>query len=212
MHMLENIEVLCHSSIRITRNKVMYIDPYNVDKNYNDADVIFITHDHFDHFSEEDIKKVMKDNTVIVMPKGMYEKAIKLGFLDDTIIEVEPNQRNEEQGIAYETVPAYNVNKQFHPKGNGWVGYILTIDGVRYYIAGDTDITEENKQVQCDVAFVPVGGTYTMTAQEAAELVNIIKPSVAVPIHYGSVVGSEQDAENFISNLGEEIQGIILMN
>ena len=114
--MLENIEVLCHSSIRITRNKVMYIDPYNVDKNYNDADVIFITHDHFDHFSEEDIKKVMKDNTVIVMPKGMYEKAIKLGFPDDTIIEVEPNQRNEEQGIAYETVPAYNVNKQFHPK------------------------------------------------------------------------------------------------
>lgn len=211
MHMLENIEVLCHSSIRITRNKVMYIDPYNVDKNYNDADVIFITHDHFDHFSEEDIKKVMKDNTVIVMPKGMYEKAIKLGFLDDTIIEVEPNQRNEEQGIAYETVPAYNVNKQFHPKGNGWVGYILTIDGVRYYIAGDTDITEENKQVQCDVAFVPVGGTYTMTAQEAAELVNIIKPKIAVPIHYGSVVGSKQDAEDFVSALDEGIQGMAIM-
>ena len=211
MHMLENIEVLCHSSIRITRNKVMYIDPYNVDKNYNDADVIFITHDHFDHFSEEDIKKVMKDNTVIVMPKGMYEKAIKLGFPDDTIIEVEPNQRNEEQGIAYETVPAYNVNKQFHPKGNGWVGYILTIDGVRYYIAGDTDITEENKQVQCDVAFVPVGGTYTMTAQEAAELVNIIKPKIAVPIHYGSVVGSKQDAEDFVSALDEGIQGMAIM-
>ena len=211
MYMLENIEVLYHSSIRINREKVMYIDPYNVDKNYNDADVIFITHDHFDHFSEEDIKKVMKDNTVMVVPKGMYEKATGLGFTDDTIIEVEPNQRNEIQGIAFETIPAYNVNKQFHPKENGWVGYILTIDGVRYYIAGDTDITEENKQVQCDVAFVPVGGTYTMTAQEAAELVNIIKPNIAVPIHYGSVVGSKQDAENFVSALDEGIQGMAIM-
>lgn len=115
------------------------------------------------------------------------------------------------QGIKFETIPAYNTNKTFHPKENYWVGYIITLDGIRYYIAGDTDITEENRKVKCDVAFVPVGGTYTMNYSEAAELVNIIKPKIAVPIHYGSVVGTKQDATNFIKLLHSSIKGIILM-
>ena len=115
------------------------------------------------------------------------------------------------QGIKFETIPAYNTNKTFHPKENGWVGYIIIINGIRYYIAGDTDITEENKQVKCDVAFVTVGGTYTMDFKEAASLINEIKPKIAIPIHYGSIVGTEQDAIDFIKLLHPSIKGIILM-
>ena len=115
------------------------------------------------------------------------------------------------KGIKFETIPAYNTNKTFHPKKNGWVGYIIIINGIRYYIAGDTDITEENKKVKCDVAFVPVGGTYTMNFKEAANLINEIKPKIAIPIHYGSVVGTEHDSIDFIRLLHREIKGIILM-
>ena len=115
------------------------------------------------------------------------------------------------QGIKFLTVPAYNINKPFHPKANGWVGYIIIINGVRYYIAGDTDITEANKKVECDVAFVPVGGTYTMDFKEAASLVNEIMPQIAVPTHYGSVVGTKQDATEFIKLLRPQIKGVILM-
>ena len=179
--MLEGIEVLCHSSIRINKEKVIYIDPFRIDKNYNDADLIFITHDHYDHYSEEDI---------------------------DT---VEPYDVDMELGIKFEAIPAYNTNKQFHPKENGWVGYIIEIQGIKYYIAGDTDITEENRKVKCDVTFVPVGGTYTMDFKEAAMLINEIKPKIAIPTHYGSVVGTKQDATDFIKLLHPEIKGIILM-
>ena len=115
------------------------------------------------------------------------------------------------QGIKFETIPAYNTNKTFHPKENDWVGYIIDIKGVKYYISGDTDITEESKKVKCNVAFVPVGGTYTMDAKEAAQLINIIKPEIAIPIHYGSVVGTNEDAEEFIKNLNPLIKGVILM-
>ena len=107
---------------------------------------------------------------------------------------------------------AYNIDKPFHPKENNWLGYIIEIDGIRYYIAGDTDITEENKKVKCDVAFVPVGGTYTMDFKEAAQLINIIKPKFAIPVHYGSVVGSKQDATDFIKLLYPTIKGINLIN
>ena len=114
------------------------------------------------------------------------------------------------QGIKFETVLAYNTNKAFHPKENEWVGYIIEIKGIRYYIAGDTDITEENKKVKCDVAFVPVGGTYTMDFKEAAYLINEIKPKIAVPTHYGDIVGKNQDATDFIRLLHPLTKGIIL--
>ena len=178
--MLENIEVLYHSSIRINKEKTIYIDPFKIDRNYNDADIVFITHDHYDHYSEEDIDKVINENTIIT---------------------VEPNEKYMVQGIKFETIPAYNTNKTFHPKENGWVGYIITLDDIRYYIAGDTDITEENRKIKCDVAFVPVGGTYTIDFKEAAQLINEIQPKIAVPIHYGSVVGTKQDATDFIKLL-----------
>ena len=209
--MLENIEVLYHSSIRINKEKIIYIDPFKIDKNYNDADIVFITHDHYDHYSEEDIDKVKKEDTVIIAPEELLTKLLRKGINKNAIITVEPNKNYMVQGIKFETISAYNTNKTFHPKENGWVGYIIIINGIRYYIAGDTDITEENKQVKCDVAFVPVGGTYTMDFKEAAYLINEIKPKIAIPIHYGSIVGTEQDAIDFIRLLHPEIKGIILM-
>ena len=209
--MLKNIEVLYHSSIRINKEKTIYIDPFKIDRNYNDADIVFITHDHYDHYSEEDIDKVINENTTIIIPEELLTKLLKKGINKNAIITVEPNEKYVVQGIKFETIPAYNTNKTFHSKKNGWVGYIIIINGIRYYIAGDTDITEENKKVKCDVAFVPVGGTYTMDFKEAANLINEIKPKIAIPIHYGSVVGTEQDAIDFIRLLHPEIKGIILM-
>ena len=209
--MLENVEVLCHSSIRINKEKTIYIDPFKIEKNYNDADIVFITHDHYDHYSEEDIDKVINENTIIIIPEELLTKLLRKGINKNAIITVEPNEKYVVQGIKFETIPAYNTNKTFHPKENGWVGYSITLDDIRYYIAGDTDITEENRKVKCDVAFVPVGGTYTTDFKEAAQLINEIQPKIAVPIHYGSVVGTKQDATDFIKLLNPSIKGIILM-
>ena len=209
--MLNNIEVLFHSSIRIIENKVIYFDPYNIDKNYNDADIVFITHDHYDHYSKQDIGKVKTEKTVFVIPKNMINKLISDGIDEKLIITVEPNKKYSIKDIEFETVPAYNTNKPFHPKENEWVGYKITLNNIRYYITGDTDITKENKNVKCDVAFVPVGGTYTMDYKEAAELINHIHPKIAVPIHYGSVVGTKKDAIEFIKLLDDGIEGKILI-
>lgn len=209
--MLKGIEVLCHSSIRIEKGNVIYFDPFEIKRKYNDADLIFITHDHYDHYSEEDIDKIRKENTIIIVPEQLLEKVIKLGFEKDNIMIVKPNEKYEIEGMQIETIPAYNVNKPFHPKQDGWVGYILVIEGIRYYIAGDTDITSENQNVKCDVAFVPVGGTYTMDSKEAAKLANHILPKMAVPIHYGEIVGTKQDAIDFVNLLDSEIECKILI-
>ena len=209
--MLEDIEVLYHSSIRMNKEKMIYIDPYHIEKNYNDADMIFITHDHYDHYSEEDIDKVRKNNTIFIVPENLLNKLIKKGMNDENIITLDPGDAEKIDGIKVEAIHSYNIDKTFHPKENNWLGYVIEIDGVRYYIAGDTDITEENKKIKCDVAFVPVGGTYTMNFSEAAQLINIIKPKIAVPIHYGSVVGTKQDATDFIKLLYPTTKGTILM-
>ena len=209
--MKDNIKVICHSCIKISTEKTIYIDPFKIKEKLNDADIIFITHSHYDHFSEEDILKIKNESTIIVITNDLVEKSIQLGFKKENIIEVKPNQNYKIGELKFETIPAYNVNKNFHPKENNWVGYILELNKQRYYIAGDTDITEENKKVKCDVAFVPVGGTYTMTATEAAELVNLIKPKVAIPIHYGEIVGTEQDANKFKQELDTDIKCKILI-
>ncbi len=209
--MLKDIDVLCHSCIRINKRKVIYIDPFRIKNVNKDADIIFITHDHYDHYSEEDIEKIKKSDTMIVAPKDLFDKLLKAAFQEGCIVLVEPNKKYEVDGICFETVSAYNVNKKFHPKENQWVGYILELQGKRYYIAGDTDITDENKKVKCDVAFVPVGGTYTMNSKEAADLINEIKPQIAVPIHYGSIVGSIEDAKEFSKLLNSKIRCEILI-
>ncbi len=209
--MIENLEVLCHSSIRLSKGKTIYFDPFKIKDKYNDADYIFITHSHFDHYSEEDINKIRKEDTIIVAPKDLINKIRLNRFRDENVIIVRANNTYETDDLKFKTIPAYNVNKQFHEKQNGWVGYIVEIDGIKYYVAGDTDITEENRKVECDVALVPVGGTYTMVAEEAAQLVNEIKPKYAVPIHYGEIVGTNEDAQKFINLLDDEIQGKILL-
>ena len=207
--MLENFKVLCHSSIKYDGEKVIYIDPFKIKEESKDADIIFITHSHYDHFSKEDINKIKKEDTIIVITKDLEKEALNLGF--KKIIVVEPNKEYEIEDIKVETIPAYNINKKFHPKGNNWVGYIIHINGVSYYIAGDTDITEENKSVKCDVAFVPIGGTFTMNYEESASLVNEIKPKIVVPIHYGEIVGTKQDAEKFKELIDKNIKCEILI-
>ena len=210
--MLNNIEWLGHATIKMSNSdKIIYIDPYNLEGTYSDSDVIFVTHSHYDHFSEEDILKVKKETTKIVVTEELYQKTLDLGFDEENITTVKPNEEYEIEGIKFSTVPSYNVNKKFHPKENNWVGYIIEINNVKYYIAGDTDITEENKKVQCDVALLPVGGTYTMTAEEAAELANIIQPKIVVPIHYGAIVGTQSDAEKFKELVKATIQSEIMI-
>ena len=190
--MLKGIECLGHSTIKINKsNKIIYIDPYNIKNGLNDADYIFITHNHYDHFSEVDIKKVKNNETIIIITEDLYTNTLKLGFNGMNIITVKPNENYQVDGIKFSTISAYNTNKTFHPKENEWVGYIIELENSKYYIAGDTDITDENKKVKCDVAFVPVGGTYTMDFKEAAHLINEIKPKIAVPIHLSLIHISE---------------------
>ncbi len=203
--MLENIEVLCHSCIKFRKGQVIYFDPFKIEKEYHDADIIFITHGHYDHYSEEDINKVRKEGTRIIAPIDLLDKLLTLGFTNEDIILVKPNEKYQVNHLSFKTIPAYNINKDFHPKKNNWVGYLLTINNITYYIAGDTDITEENKQVKCDVAFVPVGGTYTMTVEESAELINEIKPKIAVPTHYGSIIGTKENGLHFAKLLNSDI-------
>ena len=193
-----NIEVLCHSSIRIEgEDKIIYLDPYRIKEEKNDADIICITHSHYDHFSEEDILKVKKEETSIVVTNDLVDKAKVLGFKEGNITVVMPNNSYKILGIQISTILAYNINKKFHPKENNWVGYILKLEGKSIYVAGDTDITEENKNVKCDIALIPVGGTYTTDYKEAAELVNIVKPEIAIPMHYAELVGTKEDGINF---------------
>ncbi len=210
--MLENIQILYHSSIRINTEKIIYIDPFNICKENHDADIIMITHDHYDHYSEEDINKVKKSDTILVVPEKLERKLLKNEISQNQIVTVKPNEKYIVEGFKIETIPAYNINKKFHPKENNWVGYIIEVEKIRYYIAGDTDITEENRKINCDIALVPVGGTYTMDFKEAAKLINEIKPHIAIPIHYGSIVGTNEDANKFIKLLNDPIQGKILMN
>ena len=190
----------------------MYVDPFQMSEAPQDADFIFITHDHFDHFSPEDIAKAGNENTVLIVPEKMREKAREADTLVGSIVTVKPGEKKETAGLVFETVPAYNTLKPFHPKRAGWVGYIVTLDGRRVYVAGDTDATKEAKAVVCDIAMVPVGGTYTMDAKKAAELVNTIRPQVAVPIHYGNIVGSKKDAEEFASLADPSIRVEIKMD
>ena len=202
--MLDNIEVLIHSSIKFSKDIIIYFDPYKINKDYHDADIIFITHSHYDHYSPLDIKKVIKDNTIIVCPKDVKEELLKLNIKN--IIEVVPNKDYEVLNIKFKTIPAYNINKNFHPKENNWVGYLINYNNVKYYIAGDTDITEENKNIICDVAFVPIGGTFTMDYKEAASLINEIQPKIAVPTHYGLIVGNKDDGIKFSKLLNNSIE------
>lgn len=187
----EKIKWLGHASFRIEGSKTtVYIDPWKL-KTALPADVICITHSHYDHLSEEDVKKIRKPTTVILGPadcKGRFGDAFKT---------VAPGASHTVGDVVVEAVPAYNTDKDFHPKKNNWVGYIVTVDGVRIYHSGDTDVIQEMGDFRVDVALLPVGGTYTMTVKQAADAVKKLKPKVAVPMHCGDIVGTFQDREAF---------------
>ena len=198
--MIENIEVFTQSSIRIMSSKgAIYLDPFQMKQEPHDANYILITHDHYDHFSVDDIKKVAKETTILVVPEKMEDDVRELANDVASVVTVSPGIYKEISGLEIETIPAYNTVKPFHPRRAEWVGYILRVDGKRIYIAGDTGLTKEAKQVKCDIALLPIGGTYTMDAKRAAELANTIRPEYVIPTHYGTIVGKPSDGQTFAS-------------
>lgn len=177
----------------------VYIDPWEVTTS-DPADLIVLTHAHFDHFSPDDIAKVRTPKTVVVAPRDVALE------LPGEVTAVEPGQTLEAAGVHLETVPAYNIVEErleAHPRANNWVGYILTLGGHVYYHAGDTDHVPELDRIRTDVAFLPIGGTYTMGPSEAGGLARTIAPRLAVPMHYGFVVGSQSDVEEFRREAGD---------
>jgi L-ascorbate metabolism protein UlaG (beta-lactamase superfamily) len=192
-----NIHWLGHDSFRIDGDGiVIYVDPYRL-KEGPKADLILITHDHMDHASPEDVARIRKADTVIVTVATAAAK------LSGEIRIVKPGDELTVKGVAIKAVPAYNVNKfrspgvPFHPQAAGYVGYVVTVQGVAIYHAGDSDHIPEMKDLHPDVALLPVSGTYVMTAEEAAEAAAAIGPRVAVPMHVGEGIGSLSDARRF---------------
>ena len=211
MDQLARFSINCHSSIRCGGDTVLWFDPYRVAAEPHDGDVIFVTHSHSDHLSPDDIRRVMKPDAVLVLPESCRQAALDTGFAARQLMPVRPGARYEVRGVTFETVPAYNLNKKFHPRANNWVGYVVTVDGLRFYVAGDTDDTPEARAVRCDAAFLPAGGTYTMTAREAAALAAYIRPQAAVPTHYGCIVGERTDGAAFAAALPADISAVQLI-
>ena len=198
---LKRICWLGHDGFRIEGEKVIYFDPYQITATVP-ADIIFISHEHYDHCSVEDIQKIQKKDTVIVTNSS------SAGNLSGDVRVVKPGDKFTIDTVPVEVVPSYNVDKEFHPKTSGMLGFIVTIDGVRIYHAGDTDFIPEMKNIHADIALLPVSGTYVMTAEEAAEAALTIKPVVVIPMHFGCIVGSEADAKLF----AEKLEGKIKVN
>jgi L-ascorbate metabolism protein UlaG (beta-lactamase superfamily) len=186
---------LGHSSMMIKADgKNIFIDPWKL-KNFDDkADIILITHPHYDHYSETEIQKISTTKTYIYSCKEVISKtSLKNKQL------VEPYGDIINGDIKIKAFPAYNINKDFHPQKNNWMGFIIDYLDTKIYISGDTDFTNEMRQLSVNVAIIPIGGTYTMTEIEAADFVNTIKPDIAIPIHWGDIVGTKENAEKFKS-------------
>jgi len=212
-----DIRWLGHSGFLIKNHKVIYIDPYNIKADSEKADIILITHSHYDHCSVADIKSIIKEGTKILLTADSQSKITRFN-IPINIYVIESNQELVFGELKISAMPAYNVDKPFHSKEEGWVGYIIKMDDVVIYHAGDTDFIPEMQKLtghkQSDkkfIALLPVGGRFTMSAEEAAEAAKLIKPSIAIPMHYGSVAGNKEDAEDFIKLCNENgIDAVIL--
>lgn len=207
---LQGVSVITHSAVRIQKAITVYVDPFEIADDPHDADIICCTHDHYDHFSPKDIRKVKNDSTVLILTPSCSDELLD-EFDDSHIIRVLPNQSFTCKGIHIETVRAYNVHNSFHPYANNYVGYVLETDGCRYYIVGDSDANEDVLKTRCDVIFIPVGGKYTMDAKEAAKAVNQMDIAAAIPTHYGSITGDKSDGETFKSLLDDPKKGVIML-
>lgn len=201
--LLQGIEWLGHASFRIRGEKVVYVDPWQISGG-TPADVILVTHGHRDHLSPEDIAKIRTPETVVVCSASCADE------LEGPVRAVKPGDVVEAAGLRIEVVPAYNVNKPNHPKEAGHVGYIIEAEGRRIYHAGDTDLIPEMDEIRCDVALLPIGGTYTMDAKEAAEALKHIGPKVAIPMHWGRIVGRPDDAQRFGELAPASVQVVVL--
>lgn len=206
---VDNVKIFCHNSVMINASKKIYIDPFKIEENFNDADYIFCTHSHYDHYSEEDITKLIKNNTILFVTQDIYEQAINFIGDEKRVFCVVPNKEYDMDSLKIYTVPAYNINKKFHPREKGWVGYIISIDNVTYYIAGDTDNVPEIRDINCDIAFLPVGGIYTMDVEEAICLSEKINAKCIIPTHYGLIVGNKDDGEKLKKMVTKKVEVLI---
>ena len=186
-------EVIHHASIKFTGNKIIYFDPYKIEDELHDADYIFITHDHYDHYDLDSINNIRKATTKIIVPKCLEN--------EDNYLVVEPNKEYKVDDLYFKTISSYNTNKSFHPKEKEYVGYNILLDDKYYYIMGDTDRTPEAENVKADVCFIPIGGVYTMDVYEAIDYINDTKPTKAIPIHYGLIVGDKSLSNTFKENI-----------
>ncbi|MBU0612391.1 MBL fold metallo-hydrolase [Patescibacteria group bacterium] len=198
MKIINHLIWLGHAAFQISLSNIIYIDPYELEDDLPKADYIFITHEHFDHCSPEDINKIIKDSTQIVATKQCERK------IDGNVKYIEVGDRFYMDKMKVEVVTAYNIDKfrepglPYHPKEEGKVGYILNLNGERIYHAGDTDFIPEMHEIKnIDIALLPVSGKYTMTAEEAVKATDAIKPKIAIPMHYGGIVGTVDDAKKF---------------
>jgi L-ascorbate metabolism protein UlaG (beta-lactamase superfamily) len=193
---------LGHDGFKLKKEKVVYVDPYQLKTQAESGDLVCVTHEHFDHLSAGDLKKVVTPRTTMVTIAACAEAVRALR--PKAVRVVKAGDSAEVDGVALEVVPAYNINKfrspgnPFHPKADGKVGFVLGLGGIRIYHAGDTDEIPEMASLKgVDVALLPVSGTYVMTAVEAAKACKAIQPKLAIPMHYGSIVGSSADAAVF---------------
>lgn len=195
---VDNVSINTHSSIKITGSKIIYFDPFEISSPSHDADIIFITHKHFDHLDPASILNIAKDNTIYVIPKSIKDDFFAaINVSDDWCEMLAPYDEVSLDGIDVKAWPSYNINKPNHLKEYEWLGYEVRMDGTTYYVAGDTDVNDDIKEVTCDVALIPIGGTYTMDLEEAASFALEISPNVVIPTHYGTIVGKNSFGKKF---------------
>ncbi len=201
------MKIVINKQNSICINNDIYIDPLNLEK-FEKAKYIFFTHPHWDHFSVEDVNKILTKETILICPKTMKNEISQ--FLN-TIILVDPEKSYQVDNLEFSTFRSYNINKQFHPKENDWVGYDLKIEGEHIVIVGDSDNTPELRKLKADLLLIPIGGTFTMNVEEAAELTNIICPKKVIPTHYGEIVGDKEMGRKFASLINKKIKCEILL-